>query len=328
MGPREIEELITIPLERALASTPGIKEMTSRSSEGTSRVRVSFEWGVDLDAGAEELRARIDRIRGQLPEDADPPTLYKYDLSIFPIMFLGVSSEMPPRELREFAEKQIQYRFERIPGVAQADIWGGLEREIHVVMDRAKMHTLRISPAQVMAALRRENLNEPAGHVIEDTFEVLMRTEGEYASMDEIRRTMVTIRQGTPIYVEDIATVEDSHQEIRHLVRVNGVPGIRMGRPQAVRRQHRPGGAGGGPGHRKDQSGLSAGPGLFPLRHVQVHQPGGGQRSGRPPSLVRSSPSSSSWCSCATSAAFWWWPSPSPFRCWPPSASCISAALR
>jgi HAE1 family hydrophobic/amphiphilic exporter-1 len=229
VGPREIEELITIPLERTLASTPGIKEMTSRSSEGTSRVRVSFEWGVDLEAGAEELRARIDRIRGQLPEDADPPTLYKYDLSIFPIMFLGISSEMPPRELREFAEKQIQYRFERISGVAQADIWGGLEREIHVVMDRAKMHTLRISPAQVMAALRRENLNEPAGHVIEDTFEVLMRTEGEYASMDEIRRTMVTIRQGTPIYIEDIATVEDSHQEIRHLVRVNGVPGIRMG---------------------------------------------------------------------------------------------------
>ena len=229
VGPKEIEELITIPLERALASTPGIKEMTSRSSEGTSRVRVSFEWGTDLDAGADELRTRIDRIRGQLPEDADSPTLYKYDLSIFPIMFLAISSEMHPRELREFAEKQIQYRFERIAGVAQADIWGGLEREIHVVMDRAKMHTLRISPAQVMAAVRRENLNEPAGHVIEDTFEVLMRTEGEYASLDEIRRTMVTIRQGTPIYIKDLATIEDSHQEVRNLVRINGKPGIRMG---------------------------------------------------------------------------------------------------
>ncbi len=80
-----------------------------------------------------------------------------------------------------------------------------------------------------MAAVRRENLNEPAGHVIEGTFEVLMRTEGEYASLDEIRRTMVTIRQGTPIYIQDIATVEDSHQEIRNLVRVNGVPGMRMG---------------------------------------------------------------------------------------------------
>ena len=229
VGPQEMEELITIPLERTLASTPGIKEITSQSSEGNSRVRVSFEWGIDLDSAADELRTRIDRIRGQLPEDADSPTLYKYDLSIFPIMFLGVSSEMHPRDLREFAEKQIQYRFERIAGVAQADIWGGLEREIHVVMDRAKMHTLRISPAQVMAAVRRENLNEPAGHVVEDTFEVLMRTQGEYASLDEIRRTMVTIRQGTPIYIKDIATVEDSHQEIRNLVRVNGVPGMRMG---------------------------------------------------------------------------------------------------
>ena len=228
VGPREMEELVTIQLERALASAPGIKEMTSRSSEGSSRIRVSFEWGTDLDAAADELRARIDRARRSLPEDAETPSLFKYDISTFPVMFLGVNSEMHPRELREFAERQIQYRFERIGGVAQADVWGGLEREIHIIMNRSKMHTLRISPAQVIAAVRRENLNEPAGHVVEDTFEVLMRTEGEYVSLDEVRRTMVTRRQGTPIYIEDIATVEDSHQEVRNAVRVNGLPGMRM----------------------------------------------------------------------------------------------------
>ena len=233
VGPEEIEELVSIPLERALSSTPGVKEIMSTSSEGSSRVRVSFQWGTDLDSAANEIRTRIDRIRGQLPEDVETPTLYKWDVSTFPIMFFGVSGPMNPRDLRQFTEKQLQYRFERIPGVAQADIWGGLEREIHVNLDQSKMHALRLSTAQVTAALRRENLNEPAGQVTEGDFEVLMRTLGEYVSLEEIRQTMVSRRQGRPIYIDDIAQVEDSHQEIRNLVRVNDLPGLRM----AIRKQ-------------------------------------------------------------------------------------------
>jgi len=228
VGPEEMEELVTIPLERALSSTPSVKEMTSTSSEGSSQVRLAFEWGTDIEAATDDVRTRVDRARGALPEDADVPSIFKFDVGVFPILFLGVSSDMPPRDLREFAEKQLQYRFERIPGVAQADIWGGLQREIHVNLDREKIHALKISPNQVIAALRRENLNEPAGHVLEGDFELLMRTEGEYTSIDEIRKTMVTRRQGQPIYVNDIATVEDGHQEIRNYVRVNGVPGLRM----------------------------------------------------------------------------------------------------
>jgi HAE1 family hydrophobic/amphiphilic exporter-1 len=223
-----MEELVTIPLERALSSTPSVKEMTSTSSEGSSQVRLSFEWGTNLESATDDVRTRVDRARGSLPEDAEVPTIFKFDVGVFPIVFLGVSSDMPPRELREFAEKQLQYRFERIPGVAQADIWGGLEREIHVNLDREKVHGLRISPNQVIAALRRENLNEPAGHVLEGDFELLMRTEGEFTSIDEIRKTMVTRRQGQPIYISDIATVEDGHSEVRNYVRVNGVPGLRM----------------------------------------------------------------------------------------------------
>jgi len=229
VGPEEMEELVSIPLERTLASTPGLEEMTSTSSEGSSRLRLSFAWDTDLDAATDEVRARLDRVRGGFPEDADTPTVFKFDVSQFPIMFMGVSGEMDPRELREFTDRQLQYRFERIDGVAQADVWGGLSREIHVNLDRSQMHALRINPNQVMAALRRENVNEPVGQVVEGDFEVLMRTQGEYVSLDEIRRTMVTRRGGSPVFIEDIAEVEDSHQEIRNLVRVNGKPGLRMG---------------------------------------------------------------------------------------------------
>jgi hydrophobic/amphiphilic exporter-1 (mainly G- bacteria), HAE1 family len=233
VGPEEMEELISIPMERALASTPAVKEIISNSSEGSSSIRISFEWGTDIEVALDDVRTRVDRARGQLPLEATAPSIFKFDVTAFPIMALGVSSEMPPRELREFTEKQIQYRFERIPGVAQADIWGGLQREIHVNLDRKKMHALRISPIQVISALRRENLNEPAGHVIEGNFELLLRTQGEYTTLDEIRQTMVTRREGRPLYISDLATVHDSHSEIRNLVRVNGQPGLRM----AIRKQ-------------------------------------------------------------------------------------------
>ncbi len=233
VGPQEIEELITIPLERALSSTPGVREISSNSSEGSSQVRVYFEWGTDLDSAADELRTRVDRVRGQLPEDADTPTIFKFDVNAFPILFMGVSGDMGARDLREFVEDQIQYRFERLAGVAQADVWGGLQREIHVKLNRTKMNALKIEPAQVSAALRRENLNEPAGQVIEGQFEVLMRTEGEYRTLSQIADTMVARRDGKPVYIREIAEVEDSHQEVRNLVRINGRAGLRM----AVRKQ-------------------------------------------------------------------------------------------
>ncbi|MFQ5738591.1 MAG: efflux RND transporter permease subunit [Acidobacteriota bacterium] len=233
VGPQEMEELVSIPVERALSSTPGVKEITSTSSEGNSQVRVAFEWGTDLDSAADEVRARIDRMRAQLPEDADSPTIFKFDVSAFPIIFLGVSGDMNPRDLRDFVETQIQYRFERLPGVAQADIWGGLQREIHVDLNRQKMNALKIAPAQVSAALRRENLNQAAGQVIEGDFEVLMRTLGEYRDLDQISQTMVARRNGKPVYIRDLAEVEDSYQEIRNLIRLNGKPGLRI----AIRKQ-------------------------------------------------------------------------------------------
>ena len=233
VGPQEMEELITIPMERALSSTPGVTELISTSSEENSRIRVAMEWGIDLDEATDEIRSRIDRVRGQLPEDASTPTIVKFDASSLPVLFLGVSGNMNPRALREFTEIQLQYRFERIPGVAQLDLFGGLDREIHVNLDRSKMHALKISPAQVVSALRRENLNEPVGQVVEGDFEVLMRTQGEFHSLDQIRQTMVARRDGQSIFIDDLAQVEDSYQEVRSLVRVNGLPGLRM----AVRKQ-------------------------------------------------------------------------------------------
>jgi len=174
------------------------------------------------------VRTRIDRIRGALPEDADTPTIYKFDISQFPIMFLSVSGDMNPKDLRYFVEDQIQYRLERAPGVAAVNIRGGLRREIHVDLNRERLQSLQIATNEVLSALRRENVQLPAGYVYEGDFEILLRTRGEYTSMQEIEDTVVTLRNGVPIRIKDIATVEDSHQEIRDYTRIDGKPGIRL----------------------------------------------------------------------------------------------------
>jgi HAE1 family hydrophobic/amphiphilic exporter-1 len=229
VAPEEMENLVTRPLEEAFSAVPGVEEITSRSQEGQSFIRVHFSYGTNLDEAANELRSRLDRRRATLPEDMEPPVIYKFDVSQFPIMFLMVAaSDMGPKELRHFVEKSIQYRLERVPGVAQFTIRGGLRREIHVDLDLKKLRALDLSVARVVEIIRQENLNRPVGPVREGRFEVLLRTQGEFDSLEEIRNVVATTRNGVPIYLRDVATVEDSHEEIRYLTTVDGEPAIRL----------------------------------------------------------------------------------------------------
>lgn len=228
VAPQEMENLVTRPLESALSSAPGIYRLNSTSSEGASNVRVQFDWGVNIDEAADEIRTRIDRVRGVLPEGVEPPTIFKFDTSQFPIMFLGVSSDMDPRSLRTLLEKDIQPRIERIPGVAAVDIRGGLRREIHVSLSTEKLRSYNLSVNQIVNILRQENANRPVGPIDEGKFEVLLRTEGEFQNVEQIRNVVVTSRGGTPIYLRDLAEVTDTHEEIRQVVRIDNKPGLRF----------------------------------------------------------------------------------------------------
>ena len=228
VGPQEMEELVTRPLEEALAAVQGVEEITSTSTEGRSMVRMAFGWGTELDAAANDIRDRIDRVLGRLPEDIERPMIRKFDLSAFPILITGVSSNMNARDLRQLTEDQVKYRLERVPGVAAVDIWGGLTREIHVNLKAAQLKALGISADAVIAALRSENRNVPAGLYEKGTSEVLVRTQGEFTSIEEIASTVVTMRGGTPIQVKDVADVEDSWEEVRQLIRIDGQPGLRI----------------------------------------------------------------------------------------------------
>jgi hydrophobic/amphiphilic exporter-1 (mainly G- bacteria), HAE1 family len=228
VGPEEIEQLITRPIEETVSSIQGVEKIRSNSLEGSSRVSVSFIWGTDLDEAANDVRARVDRIRSRLPDEAEPPRIFKFDLSSFPVVYLGVSGKLDPVELREVVEYQIKHRIERVPGVAAVDIRGGLKREIHVNLDRRKLTALDMSLETVLNALRKENLNLPAGKVDDGNLEVLVRTRGEFQTVEEIQNTVIQVRNGVAVLLKDIATVTDAHEEITYIYRSEGIPVLRM----------------------------------------------------------------------------------------------------
>ena len=227
-SPEEMEELITRPVEEALAAVPGVEEISSTSSEGRSSVRVSFAWGTDLEEASNDVRDRLDRMISALPDEVERPRLRKFDPSSFPILILGASADLDPIQMRQLIDTQIKYRIERVPGVASLDIWGGLQREIHVNLHADKIKALGLPLDMILNKIRSENVDVPAGTIERGNYEVLIRTPGVYSSLDEIRDTVVAIRDGVPIQIKEIASVEDSWQKIRRIVRVNGKPGIRL----------------------------------------------------------------------------------------------------
>jgi HAE1 family hydrophobic/amphiphilic exporter-1 len=227
-SPEEVEELITRPIEEALGAVPGVEEITSDSSEGNSSVRVSFSWGTNLDAAAADVRDRMDRVISLLPDEADRPTLRKFDLAAFPILIMGVSSDLDPLDLRKIIDDQVKYRFERIPGVASLMVHGGREREIHVNVDIEKTRSLGLALDRVIARIRSGNVNMPAGSIERGNLDVRIRVPGTYDNLDQLRETVIDVRGGTPIRVGDVAKVEDSYLKENSIVRVNGRPGLRI----------------------------------------------------------------------------------------------------
>ncbi|MGE3854552.1 MAG: efflux RND transporter permease subunit, partial [Planctomycetota bacterium] len=224
-SPEEVEEMVSRPLEEALSAVPGVQEITSTSVEGNSNIRVTFAWGTNLDAAAADMRDRIDRVVPNLPEEADRPTLRKFDLASFPILILGVASDLDPVALRRLIDKDVRTRIERIPGVAALDIRGGLDREIHVNLDPERIRALGLSVEDVQRRLRDANITLPAGTIERGSLDVLVRTPARFPDLDAIRHTIIAERDGQPIALSQVARVEDRWEKETQRVRMNGQPG-------------------------------------------------------------------------------------------------------
>ncbi len=228
VGPLEMEELVTRPIEQAVSAVAGLERVDSTSSEGSANVRLNFAWGADLSEAADEVRTRLDRVRGRLPEDADPPTVFKFDSTAMPIMGIGVEGDFDPVTLREIAQNDLSPRLERVAGVAAVTVSGGLRRQIHVDLSRETITALNLSPDRVVQILRTENQNIPLGEINDADRTLLLRSPGQFTHIDEIKNIVVMTRDGVPVYMRDIAEVTDATEDRRSFMRINGVNGIRM----------------------------------------------------------------------------------------------------
>lgn len=228
VGPREIEETIVRPVEQALSAVSGLDQINSTAMEGSANIRLNFTWGQDLDVAADDVRSRLDRVRGRLPEDADAPIIFKFDSNAMPIVFLAVEGDHDEIELREIAQNELSPRLERVSGVASVDVNGGLRRQIRVELSREKITALGLSVDRVVNLLRTENQNIPVGEVDEGDLTYLLRSQGQFANLEDIRGLVVLTRENVPVYLRDIAEVRDAAEDVRAVVRVNGRPGVRM----------------------------------------------------------------------------------------------------
>ena len=228
VGPLEMEELVTRPIEQAVSAVAGLERVDSTSSEGSANIRLNFAWGTDLSEAADEVRTRLDRVRGRLPEDADPPTVFKFDSTSMPIMGIGVEGDFDAVTLRELAQNDLSPRLERVAGVAAVTINGGLRRQIRVDLSREKLTGLNLSPDRIVQILRTENQNIPLGEINDAERTLLLRSPGQFTNIEEIRNLVVLTRAGVPVYLRDIADVRDTTEDRRSFMRINGTPGIRM----------------------------------------------------------------------------------------------------
>jgi hydrophobic/amphiphilic exporter-1 (mainly G- bacteria), HAE1 family len=222
----EIENLLTEPIEEVVGSVENVKHIYSTSQEGLSAVIVEFEWGVNLDFAAQDVRDKLAWITDYLPDDADSPLVVKFSTSDYPILYYGVTGMEDTRVLRTFLDDNIKPRLDRIEGVASVYILGGLEREINVFVDRDKLTAHNLTMEMVIARLARENVNVSGGHVVRGSTEYLVRTMGEYGDMETISDTIIAMHGDTPVYVRDVAVVKDTFKEIRNRSRTNHRPSV------------------------------------------------------------------------------------------------------
>ncbi|MGM0739848.1 MAG: efflux RND transporter permease subunit, partial [Bacteroidota bacterium] len=227
VAPEDMETLITRPIEESIGSVSGIERVRSQSSQGASVVRLNFSWGTDLFYAETEVRKRLDMIRRSLPQDADQPIVFSYDPNDEPVIVLTLtSSTRSPRELRTIATQQLEQRLERISGVASAATAGGYDRQINIRIRNADMRAYNLNIADIASTLRQENIQVPAGQLEEGETTYSLRTVGDFRNIDQISNTIVGSTDGNPVYLRNVARVEDGIAQPIGNVRVQGNDGV------------------------------------------------------------------------------------------------------
>jgi multidrug efflux pump len=220
VSPDDIESLITQPIEREIQNINGIREIRSTSTEGVSTVVIEFDPTISIDDAYQRVRDKVDIAKPNLPGDVNEPIVSEIDISDFPIMTVNLAGDYSLARLKDVAER-LQDELESIPSVLEVDLIGGLEREMQVDVDLARLQGYNLTFNDLVEAIQRENANIPGGSVDVERLNYLVRISGEIRDADEIRNLIISTPGGTPIYVRDIADVQFGFQERKSYSNLN-----------------------------------------------------------------------------------------------------------
>lgn len=236
-GPEEVERSVTRTLESAVSSVTGLKQMQTMSSLGSSLILLELNYGTNLDEATNELRDKLDLVKGYLPEDASTPLIFKMDPSMMPIMQYVVRGNRTPEELFQYTEDIIQPRLEQIDGVASVSIGGGREKAIIVDIPRDRLEAYSLTLTQIAQMIGAQNIQGSGGSISENDTTYTITTSGEYSSLDDIRNTVIAYKssggsgygamavpQVNKVLLRDIADVYEGYKDVSSLAYVDGVP--------------------------------------------------------------------------------------------------------
>ncbi len=228
VSPEDMESLVTRKLEDELGNISDVKTMTSTSSEGYSSVNLEFEPSVDIEDALQKVREKVDLAKPELPEDAEEPMVQEINLSEFPIMNVNLSGKYDELILKDIAE-DLQDKIEALPSVLGVDLTGGLEREVQVDVDLAKMKYYNITFTDIIGAISQENVTIPGGEFAVGTKNFLLRVPGQYTDTEPIEDIVIKGENRNPIYVRDVANVVFGFKEKESYSVLGGAPVITLG---------------------------------------------------------------------------------------------------
>jgi len=229
VGPEDIENLVTRPIEEAVSSVKNIKKVNSQSFKGASIITLEFKYGTDMDKAENDIRKNLDLIKDYLPADASKPLVFVFDPSMMPISYFSISSPyLGPAELRKLSEEKIEPLLERVEGVASVQTQGGLQRQINVYINPVLLSSYNLSPNDVLQTIQYGSGLQPSGTIETSSKSYNLRVFSEYSSLDQIKNTILTYKNGVPIYIKDVADVVDGYKENANEVRADYGEGVML----------------------------------------------------------------------------------------------------
>ena len=227
VGPDDIENLITRPVEEAVSSVKNIEKVNSQSYKGSSVVTLEFKYGTDMDKAENDIRKNLDYIRDYLPADATEPLVFVFDPSMMPISYFSISSPyLGPAEIRRLTEDKIEPLLERVDGVASVQTMGGQQRQINVNINPVLLASYDLSPNDVLQTIQLGSGLQPSGAIQTSVKNYNLRVLSEYSSLDQIKKMILTYKNGVPVYISDVANVVDDYKENTNEVRADYGEGV------------------------------------------------------------------------------------------------------